>query len=207
MLGFTNGMRRGSKATGKAQLGARFRDALAYAAEQHQHQRRKGGDIPYVAHLLGVASLVLEDGGSEDEAIAALLHDAVEDQDIAPAEIAERFGSTVARIVEGCTDSDDWPKPPWRPRKEQFLERLRTQDPDVLRVVLADKLHNARATLWDYRLRGEELWRIFHGGMEGTLWYYREALAIFRERHPGPMTDELERVVQELEGLIHGEGG
>ena len=183
-------------------LGKRFREALAYASDLHATQRRKGGDIPYVAHLLGVCSLVLEDGGTEDEAIAALLHDAVEDQDVELAQIEQRFGAAVARIVDGCTDSDEWPKPPWNQRKTLFLERLRAQPPEVLRVVLADKLHNARATLWDYRQQGDELWRIFHAGEDGTLWYYREALAIFRELHPGPMTDELERVLTELESLI-----
>jgi GTP pyrophosphokinase len=189
------------KASGR-RLSPRFRQALDWAAVLHEHQLRKGGQIPYVAHLLGVASLVLEDGGSEDEAIAALLHDAVEDQDVTLAEIEDRFGPDVARIVDGATDSDEFPKPPWGPRKEAFLARLREQSPDVLRVVLADKLHNARATLWDYRLQGPKLWRIFHAGERGTLWFYREALAIFRERHPGPMTAELDRVIGELERLI-----
>ena len=124
-------------------LSSRFSDALVYAANLHAAQTRKVSGEPYLAHLLGAAAIVLDYGGDEDEAIAALLHDAIEDQGgpAARAEILRRFGERVAAIVEGCTDTDAFPKPPWRQRKEAFLERLRTAAPSVRLVVAADKLH------------------------------------------------------------------
>ena len=123
----------------------RFEDALQYAARLHANQKRKGTDIPYISHLLAVTALVLEDGGDEDQAIAALLHDAVEDQGGFKRleEIRSRYGSTVAMIVDGCTDSYQVPKLPWRERKESYLRRLPTEPNEVMRVSLADKLHNA----------------------------------------------------------------
>jgi (p)ppGpp synthase/HD superfamily hydrolase len=181
----------------------RFEAALLYAALLHADQKRKGSDTPYIAHLLGVASLVLENGGDEDEAIAALLHDAVEDQGGRPRleEIRRRFGDTVAEIVQGCTDTDASPKPPWQPRKEAYLARLRHAPPSVLLVSLADKLQNARAILADYRSVGEALWSRFTGGREGTLWYYREVVKVYRAGAPGGLTEELDRVVSEIERL------
>jgi (p)ppGpp synthase/HD superfamily hydrolase len=181
----------------------RFEAALTYATHLHRDQTRKGTDIPYVGHLLGVASLVIEDGGSEDEAIAGLLHDAVEDQGGAPRleDIRTRFGEGVAAIVAGCTDADTTPKPPWRQRKEAYLAHLREATADVLRVSAADKLHNARAILADYRALGEALWPRFSEGRDEILWYYRSLVAIFLERGPARLAGELARAVAELNRL------
>lgn len=184
-------------------LGARFEDALIEATRLHAAQKRKGTDIPYIAHLLAVAALVLEDGGDEDEAIAALLHDAVEDQGGAATRehIRRRFGERVARIVDGCTDADTIPKPPWRARKEAYIQHLRDAPADVRRVSRADKLHNARAILADLRREGNALWQRFNGGRAGTLWYYRALVQTFQEVGPCFMVEELDRVVSEIEHL------
>jgi (p)ppGpp synthase/HD superfamily hydrolase len=140
-------------------LGRRFERALLFATRKHAGQTRKGTTVPYVAHLLSVAGLVLEAGGDEDLAIAALLHDVVEDCGGAPMlrEIRRRFGQRVAHVVEGCTDSDLDPKPPWRQRKQDYLKHLRTADADVRLVSAADKLHNTRSVLTDYRQIGERV--------------------------------------------------
>ena len=186
-------------------LSKRFDDALAWASDLHRHQVRKGTPVPYVAHLLAVASLTLEAGGTEDEAIAALLHDAVEDQGGAPtlAAIRERFGSTVADIVDGCSDTDVEPKPAWRPRKEAYLAHLPGASASVRLVSVCDKLHNARSILSDYRLYGEQVWMRFSGGREGTLWYYRELVKAYRKAGmSGSLVDELERTVEELHRLV-----
>lgn len=184
-------------------LTSRFEEALLFATHLHAEQRRKGSDVPYIAHLLAVASIVLENGGNEDEAIAGLLHDAIEDQGgmVAREEIRRRFGETVVEIVNGCTDADVMPKPPWRVRKEEYIEHLRVATPSVRLVSGADKLHNARAVLGDYRMLGELLWRRFHGGREGTLWYYRSVTDALRQGGTSPLIEELERVVSELERL------
>jgi GTP pyrophosphokinase len=184
-------------------LGARFEEALSYAARLHRTQVRKGSGVAYVSHLLAVAAIVLENGGSEDEAIAALLHDAVEDQGGASTlrGIRERFGDTVAAIVEGCTDTDQTPKPPWRPRKEAYVAHLASASPSVRLVSAADKLHNARTIVADYRRLGEDLWGHFTGGREGTLWYYRALVNAFRAHGVTPLVAELERVVGEMETL------
>ena len=181
-------------------LGPAFDAALAFASRTHATQRRKGSGIPYIAHLLGVCSLVLEDGGSEEEAIAALLHDAPEDHggEAKLDEIGSEFGDEVAEIVAGCTDTFEMPKPPWRERKEAFIARLPEASPSVLRVANADKLYNARAILADYQVHGDELWQRFRGQREGTLWYYRTLAELFSEHAPGPMANELERVVGRL---------
>ena len=184
-------------------LTTRFQKAIEYAASLHTGQMRKGTDIPYIAHLLGVTALVIEDGGDEEEAIAALLHDAVEDQG-GPATlevIRQRFGERVARIVEACSDSDTIPKPPWRERKEKYIARIRNEPPEVRQVSLADKLYNARAILADFRRVGDKVWERFNGGKDGTLWYYRELVKAFREVGPHFMAEELDRVVTELEHL------
>jgi (p)ppGpp synthase/HD superfamily hydrolase len=185
------------------QLSKKFEMALALAARLHTKQLRKGTSVPYVAHLLGVASLVLENGGDEDEAIAALLHDAVEDQGGARTleTIRRRFGNRVAEIVLGCTDADTTPKPPWRERKEAYLKHLRTAPASVRLVSAADKLNNARAILADYRTCGEKLWKRFNGGREGTLWYYRALANVFNKKGPQRLAGELERAVTELEAL------
>lgn len=184
-------------------LSARFEEALIFATRLHSDQARKGTSIPYVAHLLGVTSLVLEQNASEDEAIAALLHDAVEDQggDAILAEIRHRFGPQVAEIVDGCTDSRTTPKPPWRARKEAYLAHLRETTASVRLVSSADKLHNARAILRDYREVGESLWGRFTGGKEGTLWYYRALVEALRATGLTPLVEELDRVVSEIERL------
>jgi (p)ppGpp synthase/HD superfamily hydrolase len=183
-------------------LGARFERALRLAIRKHSGQTRKGTAVPYVAHLLSVAGLVLEAGGDEDLAIAALLHDIVEDCGGAPMlqEIRRRFGKRVAHVVDGCTDTDVCPKPPWRQRKENYLKHLQTADADIRLVSAADKLHNARSILADYREIGEPVWDRFHGKRDGTFWYYRALLNEFRQGKANPLINQLERVITELEG-------
>jgi GTP pyrophosphokinase len=185
-------------------LSARFGQAVLLASELHRTQVRKGTAIPYVSHLLGVASLVLEHGGDEDEAIAALLHDAAEDQGGAPtlARIRTQFGERVAGIVEGCTDTDVDPKPPWRPRKEAYLAHLEVADASTRLVSAADKLHNARAILSDYRAVGERLWDRFSADRSGVLWYYRALAELFWRRGPQGLAEELGRTVSELDALV-----
>jgi (p)ppGpp synthase/HD superfamily hydrolase len=187
-------------------LTARFDKALVFASELHRKQVRKGTTIPYVSHLLGVASLALEHGADEDEAIAALLHDAVEDQGGKKTRerIRRRFGERVARIVDGCTDGDAVPKPPWKERKVAYLAHLSQASPSVLLVSASDKLYNARAILRDYRSIGEKLWARFTGGREGTLWYYRALVDTYEKAKPSvptPLLDELDRTVEALEQL------
>lgn len=193
------------------QLSARFTTALVFAAELHDGQSRKGTGIPYLSHLLAAASLVLEHGGGEDEAIAALLHDAIEDQaehhggpDALRQEIRARFGSIVTEIVDGCTDAAAFPKPPWRQRKQDYLRRLSNANGSLRLVSCADKLHNARSILQDFRIHGEQLWERFHGRKEGTLWYYRALVDAFRRAGASPLVDELDRVVTEIEALAQG---
>ncbi len=183
-------------------LGPRFLLAFVFAAEKHAGQTRKASTIPYIAHLMGVASLVLEFGGDEDMAIAALLHDVVEDCGGAPMlkEVRWKFGARVARIVDGCTDSDIEPKPPWRERKESYIRHLKDADADTRLVSAADKLNNVRSILADYREVGEAVWERFNGGREGTLWYYRALLQEFL-REPNRLIRELELAVRELEGV------
>jgi (p)ppGpp synthase/HD superfamily hydrolase len=187
--------------------GPRYAEALAWARELHQAQIRKGSGTPYLAHLLSVSALVLEHGGDEDQAIAGLLHDAVEDCGGAPilAEIERRFGSRVASIVAACTDATVVPKPPWRARKEAYLRHLADEvETEALLVSVADKLHNARAILEDYRVIGPELWPRFRGGRDGTLWYYDRLRAIYASRPDAParLVGMLERTLAELESLV-----
>jgi (p)ppGpp synthase/HD superfamily hydrolase len=186
-------------------LTSRFDGALAWASELHRDQCRKGSAIPYVAHVLSVSAIVLEHGGDEDEAIAALLHDAAEDcggwatQD----EIRRRFGTRVADIVHGCTDSYETPKPAWKPRKEEHLERLTEADDSIRIVAAADKLHNARSVLTDLRRVGERVWKRFAAPRHETLWYYRAATDALSERPARgglhKLLEELDRAVTELE--------
>ncbi len=189
--------------TARVRLSRRFERARVFAARLHGEQVRKGTGIPYTAHLLSVAALVLEHGGTEDEAIAALLHDAVEDQGgpATRAVIARMFGEPVASIVDGCTDAETVPKPPWRARKEAYVAHVRRAPASVRLVSSADKLHNARAILKDLRESGEETWGRFQGGKEGTLWYYRALVGAFRATGLGPLADELDRAVTELENF------
>ncbi len=183
-------------------LSPRFELALTYAAVIHAHQQRKGTGIPYLAHLLGVASIALEYGASEDEAIAALLHDAGEDAGGSGRidDIRLRFGDAVADIVQGCTDTVVTPKPPWRKRKEDYIAHLATASPSTLLVSAADKVHNARAIVRDLRTSGEDLWTRFSGGRE-SLWYYRSLVTAFRSGGNKELVDELDRVVSEMEQL------
>lgn len=185
-------------------LSDRFNVALGYAELAHRTQTRKGSDIPYVSHLLGVCALVMEHEGDEDQAIAALLHDAVEDQGGVPRlrEISRLFGARVARIVECCTDAYLQPKPPWGERKKLYLATLKEHDPDSWLVACADKLYNARSVLSDYRQFGEDLWERFNGGRDGTLWYYRSVTDELVRLMPGPLTDELAQTVMQLEALV-----
>jgi len=189
-------------------LTTRFDEALTFASRLHASQVRKGTKIPYISHLLAVAGLALENGASEDEAIAALLHDAVEDQGGAAAreEIRRRFGDSVVQIIDGCTDADVIPKPPWHERKEKYMAHIREASPSVRLVSAADKLHNARAILADYRVMGEALWDRFNGGKAGTLWNYRSLVEAFRQASGSiPLVEELDRVVSELERLASAE--
>jgi GTP pyrophosphokinase len=182
-------------------LGPRFLRAFEFAAEKHAGQMRKASTIPYIAHLMGVASLALEFGGDEDLAIAALLHDVVEDCGGAPMskEVRRRFGSRVAKIVDGCTDSDTDPKPPWRERKEAYIQHLKSADAETRLVSAADKLNNVRSILSDYREVGELVWARFHGGRDGTLWYYRALVEEFLRGKPNRLHRELKLAVRELE--------
>jgi hypothetical protein len=186
-------------------LGARFQSALDYAYEVHSQQRRKGPEprVPYHGHVLGVCSIVIDDGGTEDEAIAALLHDAAEDADGQDTLeiIRRRFGKKVARLVELCSDTTDIPKPPWRERKLAFIDRLakKRTPAGLLRVIAADKLHNVRALLDDYRRVGDELWTRFETrSATDQLWYYGEVTEIMLERMPGPLSYELDRTLTTL---------
>jgi (p)ppGpp synthase/HD superfamily hydrolase len=188
-------------------LTERFLDAVAMAQEAHGRARRTGTEIPYMAHLLVVTGLVLEDGGDEDEAIAALLHDSVEDAGGRPMleRIERSFGPRVATIVEACSDTiDDDGEEPWIERKRRYLEHLpEVTDDGVLRVSLADKVHNARSLVRDYRREGHTLWERFTQKTAGEqLWYYRRLLEFFQDRRPGPLTEDLRRAVDELSVLV-----
>ncbi len=183
--------------------GERFEKALLYAARLHRDQERKGTDTPYVTHLLAVTAIVGENGGTEDEVIAALLHDGPEDQGGKERlkDIRARFGDEVAKIVDGCTDTYEEPKPAWRPRKETYVARLASAPASVRLVSSADKLHNARTILADLRAVGEGLWARFTGGKEGTLWYYRALVEAYAEAGSNHVIEELDRVVREIEAL------
>jgi (p)ppGpp synthase/HD superfamily hydrolase len=186
------------------ELTGRFDEALVYASQVHAGQKRNRTEIPYIAHPLAVASLVMEANGSENEIIAALLHDAAEDAGGISRlnDIRAHFGGTVAEIVEACTDSLEEPRPPWRLRKERYLERLAGASDSVILVSLADKLHNARTVLMDYRDLGEAVWQRFQGGRDYASWYFVEAARIFRARGKGKLQAEFDRVINEILSLI-----
>ena len=189
-------------------LSERFTRAVEYARTLHI-ERRKGTEIPYMAHLLGVASLVMGESGrvsfpiTEDMVIAALLHDTVEDYGGAPRldDVAFNFGANVARMVEGLSDTlaeDSSQKEDWTFRKERYLDRLRREPPDVQLISAADKLYNAQSILTDYRNIKEKIWDRFKRGRDQQLWYFKELLTIFRLSGTNEIVDELERVVNEL---------
>lgn len=178
----------------------RFDDALAYASRIHRDQVRKGSGIPYVSHLLGVASLAIEAGADEDQAIAALLHDAVEDQGGAArlADIRARYGERVAEIVDHCTDTDIEPKPPWRARKEAYIDSLSHKPAASLLVSLADKTHNAGAILADLAVHGDSVWDRFTGGRDGSLWYYETLAERFCVLLPGASAERFAVLTREM---------
>ena len=186
-----------------------FERALAFATRLHARQTRKATDIPYISHLVAVAGLVLEHGGDRDAAIAALLHDALEDQGkhypggvaALRTDITKMFGDSVLAIVEGCTDSDSVHKPPWRDRKEKYIAHLDGAPPSVRLVSCADKLHNTRAIVSDLRVIGDAIFARFKGGKDGTLWYYRALAEKFLRLGPGALGRELDLAVREMEAL------
>ena len=185
-------------------LGIRLQRAFRYAAEKHAGQTRKQTAVPYLSHLMAVASLVLEAGGDEDMAIAALLHDVVEDCGGMPRlrEVRKQFGPRVAKMVEGCTDAYVVPKPEWLERKKNYLREVKRADAETRLVSAADKLHNVRTILADYRRDGESVWKRFSGKKEGTLWYYRALSDEYQRRSPNRITRELEVAVGELERAV-----
>jgi GTP pyrophosphokinase len=191
-----------------------FERALVFATKLHAAQTRKQTEVPYISHLIAVAGLVLEYGGNRDEAIAGLLHDAIEDQGTrfpggVPAlkdAIASRFGAAVLDIVQGCTDSETEPKPPWKARKEGYIRHIRGAGESVRLVSCADKLHNARSIVADLRVVGRELFGRFTGGTDGTLWYYRELSDAFTQLGPKAPAAELSRTVATMVHLASNGG-
>jgi (p)ppGpp synthase/HD superfamily hydrolase len=182
-----------------------FVDAIQYAMEKHGRQTRKGSDIPYLGHLLSVAGLVIDADGTETQAIAALLHDAAEDQggEATLAEIREKFGTEVAAIVDECSDTFETPKPPWRERKENYIRHLPGASDDAILVSLADKLHNARALLRDFRDVGDKLWKRFNEqDPQEHLWYYRSLLKVYTGRGHDGMVAELRDAIDALARAI-----
>jgi (p)ppGpp synthase/HD superfamily hydrolase len=187
-------------------LSSKFEHALIYATQAHCDQMRKATGIPYIAHILGVTAIALEYGANETEAIGALLHDTVEDCGGPERlrDVREQFGHEIARIVDGCTDTDESPKPPWLERKQAYLKHLEHSDASTRLVSASDKLHNARAILADLRRNGPEVFERFKGKKEGTLWYYRALVSAFRQHGDhADLIDELDRVVSEIEELAY----
>ena len=182
---------------------SRFLDAFALAFELHQNHNRKGSDIPYITHLMAVSSLVGEYGGTEDQMIAALLHDAIEDQGGPEAreKIRAHFNDHIVRLVDACTDTDEDPKPPWRHRKEKHLKSIESASDEVRLIIAADKLHNVRSIMIDLRERGQEVWSIFSGKRKGSLWYYREIVNALAHEWDHPILSALADDVQMLHDL------
>ncbi len=189
-------------------MGPRFTAALAFASEIHGAQRRKKTTIPYIAHLLSVAALVIEAGGDEDAAIAALLHDAVEDQGGAPMldRIRDRFGAEVADIVDACSDTLVTPKPLWRARKEAYVAAIEHKSDNALLVSLADKVHNASSILFDHDHIGDRVWGRFSASRDETMWYYRALADAFRDRTPTALWQRLDDTVSTLEARCQTTG-
>ena len=185
------------------QLSPQFEKALTYATRIHGGQLRKKTRIPYIAHILGVAAIAMEYGANETEAIGALLHDAVEDCGGAKRlrDIERKFGKDVAKIVEGCTDTDQTPKPPWRDRKKAYVAHVRNAPMSTKLVSASYKLHNVRAILMDYRQEGERLWCRFNAGKQGALWYYRALVNALNGKRIQPLVQELDRTLSQLELL------
>ncbi len=182
----------------------RFDRAMLFASGKHREQKRKGTTVPYFSHVLAVTALVLEHGGTEEQAIAALLHDTVEDCGGPPVleEIRQQFGDQTARMVEALSDAAPLPgqgKPPWKERKQTYLDHLPILPPDTMLVCLCDKLHNARSILSDMDAVGLAVFDRFKGGLEGTVWYYRSLADVFGKSLPGPAARRLDAVVAEIE--------
>ena len=201
-------------------LGPRFSAALGYAADIHRQQPRKGSQVPYIAHVLGVTSIALEYGATEEEAIAAALHDAIED---APEELGDNAGESVRRwiaysfgrdvldLVEACTDADVKPKPAWRRRKETYIASVPHKSASALLVIAADKLHNCRAIVNDVRIFGNKFFDRFNqeAGQDGTMWYYgaiHDAMAAragdLKDRRVSALVEELGRVIRQLQAVV-----
>jgi (p)ppGpp synthase/HD superfamily hydrolase len=195
-----------SRVSARPALGPRFEEALAFANRLHATQKKKGTEVPYMAHLLGVTSIVLTAGADEDLAIAALLHDGPEDQGGRPLlrKIERKFGKRVAVIVDACTDTYDEPKPAWRPRKEKYIAGIGKRAAEARLVSAADKLHNCRQILEDHRQIGDAVFDRFTGKKEGTLWYYRALVEAYRHAGTNVIVEELDRVVTELERRARG---
>ncbi len=186
------------------ELSNKFNDALNYAFLLHRNQKRKGSDIPYMSHLLIVSGTVLEWGQTEDEVIAALLHDSVEDhprEGKTRVEIREKFGANVLQWIEECSDSQEIPKPPWKERKVKHLKHMDTMSSTGLLISLSDKLHNLGCILKDYELIQDKIWDRFKGGRDGTLWYYQSVANIFikKDTLPGILVKEFIKGVNRLE--------
>lgn len=190
---------------------SRFEEALVFAAQKHKAQTRKGTTIPYIAHLMQVCGIALENGADEDEAIASLLHDVMEDQDVTEQELTARFGARVAAIVSGCSDSASTDKAPWRERKETYIAHVLTASPSVRLVSSCDKLHNARAILADYQELGEALWDRFNAGRADILWYYQSLAHAFKQAQhqqaepPNRTLKQLALVVTDLTRLTQSD--
>ncbi|MDG2618054.1 HD domain-containing protein [Thermoleptolyngbya sichuanensis XZ-Cy5] len=177
---------------------------MTYAFHLHQHQLRKGSSVPYISHLMSVAALVLEDGGNEDAAIAALLHDAIEDQggNATRNEIRKQFGDAVLRIVDACTESNETPKPSWKERKLRAIAQLQQAEPAIQRVILADKLHNLRCIWADWQRQGDRVWQRFNASPADILWFYRACLDAVGDRFSSPMLIELRTLLTNLENSL-----
>lgn len=183
--------------------GARLEEAFRLATRLHDGQTRKGTDVPYISHLMAVCAITLENGGSQTQAIAALLHDAVEDQggDEVLDDIRTHFGEDTANIVLECSEAYDDPTTPWRVRKEGFLAKIPQMSDAALLVCLADKFHNASTILADYRIYGEDIWGRFNAGRHDQIWYYREVSGALSRARFSPLAENLKRTVVALEKL------
>lgn len=181
-------------------LSERFEEALGFAAKLHVRQIRKGSGIPYISHLLSVAALVMEDHGSEDEVIAALLHDAVEDQGgfETREKILQKFGPEVCALVDAVTDSEGSPKPPWQERKERLLRQMENASEGAMRICTADKLHNVRTLVADVKRRGDEAWEPFQKDRDENVWFFTAFVETIKKRFSSPMLDELQSLIEQL---------
>ena len=184
----------------------RFEDALNFVTKLHKEQNRKGTSIPYISHLLAVASIVIEHSNSEDEVIGALLHDAVEDhphEGKTKEDIKTLFGDKILSLVLECSDSEVIPKPPWEKRKEKYIDHVKSISSSAQLISLADKLHNSRTILRDYKEVGEKLWVRFTGKKDGTLWYYRTLVNTYKDINnlPNSLVSEIDEIVTSLEDL------